>query len=96
MFDLPVTTKPQRAAATRFRNLLLDQGFQMAQFSVYVRYCAGRDQMETYIRRVEAGVPTAGSVHIFAITDKQYETARTFRGKKREQGSSIPNQLALF
>ena len=38
MFDLPVATKKQRKEATRFRHLLLDEGFWMLQYSVYVRY----------------------------------------------------------
>lgn len=37
MFDLPVGTKKQRREATRFRNLLLDEGYWRAQYSVYVR-----------------------------------------------------------
>ena len=37
MFDLPVGTKAERRAATRFRQSLLDDGFEMAQFSVYLR-----------------------------------------------------------
>ena len=34
MFDLPVATKEQRKEATRFRHLLLDEGFWMLQYSV--------------------------------------------------------------
>ncbi|WP_197387472.1 CRISPR-associated endonuclease Cas2 [Ralstonia pseudosolanacearum] len=39
MFDLPVGTKAERKAATSFRHFLQDQGFEMAQFSVYMRFC---------------------------------------------------------
>src|SRR5690606_17027170 len=35
MFDLPVLTKPERKRAADFRKFLLDQGFEMVQFSVY-------------------------------------------------------------
>ena len=38
-FDLPVKTKEERKRATDFRNFLLDDGFQMIQFSVYARPC---------------------------------------------------------
>ncbi len=47
LFDLPVLTKKERKAATRFRNFLLDQAFAMSQFSVYMRFCAGKEQVET-------------------------------------------------
>ena len=39
LFDLPVVTKDQRHEATRFRKALLQRGFQMAQLSVYFKYC---------------------------------------------------------
>ncbi|MEI7775636.1 MAG: CRISPR-associated endonuclease Cas2, partial [Verrucomicrobiota bacterium] len=34
-FDLPVGTKSQRKRATAFREFLLDDGFQIVQWSVY-------------------------------------------------------------
>ena len=46
LFDLPVLTKKERKAATKFRKFLLDQGFEMSQFSVYMRFCAGKEQAE--------------------------------------------------
>lgn len=96
MFDLPVGTKAERKRATAFRNNLLDLGFEMSQFSIYLRHCAGKEQAETYIRHVEAEMPPAGKVHIVQITDKQYENTRTFRGRNHEPTQKNPNQLALF
>lgn len=95
MFDLPVGEKAERKAATGFRNFLLDQGFHMAQFSVYYRLLAGRDSAAAMEARIGANVPKAGSVHVLTITDKQYENIRTFQGRRR--GSpEIPDQLVLF
>ena len=37
MFDCPVRTKTETRKATRFRNYLLDNGFAMKQFSVYIK-----------------------------------------------------------
>lgn len=96
LFDLPVGTKRERKAATQFRKSLLDLGFEMSQFSVYLKFCAGKEQMETVARQVELAMPPSGKVHLVAITDKQYENIRTYRGRKREPNSKIPNQLALF
>jgi CRISPR-associated protein Cas2 len=64
LFDLPVMTKKERKAATDFRKFLLDQGFEMSQYSVYMRFCAGKEQADTYTRRVERQVPSTGKVHI--------------------------------
>jgi len=96
LFDLPVGTKKERKAATSFRLKLLDLGFEMTQFSVYLRSCAGKEQAESYQRRIEQAMPSAGKVHILAITDKQYENIRTYRGRKREQAQKNPEQFALF
>jgi len=96
LFDLPVTTKKARKAATRFRLKLLDLGFEMSQYSVYLRFCASKEQAEMYERKIEQAMPSVGKVHIMAITDKQYENIRTYRGRNREQGPKNPDQFALF
>ncbi len=96
LFDLPVVTKNQRKEATKFRNVLLDLGFEMAQFSVYQRVCSGKEMAETYIKRVQAELPDEGKIHILTFTDKQYENMITFRGRSREPQKKNPNQLELF
>jgi len=96
MFDLPVGTKGERRAATRFRKFLLDEGFEMAQFSVYLRFAESKEAAETHVRHVRNRLPKKGRVHIITITDKQYGNARIFTGRKRERGSEKPDQLALF
>jgi CRISPR-associated protein Cas2 len=96
LFDLPVGTKKERKAATDFRKFLLDQGFHMAQFSVYMRFCAGKEQAETYTKRVERKVPETGKIHIVCITDRQYETIVTFDGRLKGSPGKNPQQYVLF
>ena len=96
LFDLPVGTRKERKAASGFRYALLDLGFEMSQYSVYLKFCAGKEQCEAVARRVEAAMPSSGKVHLVQITDKQYENIRTYRGKKREPSLRNPDQLALF
>lgn len=96
MFDLPVGSKAERKAATGFRHFLLDEGFEMAQFSVYLRFAESKESAETYIRHIEQARPDKGKVHIVTITDKQYGNARIFAGRKREQRPRNPDQLVLF
>lgn len=96
LFDLPVTTKSARKAASDFRYFLLDQGFEMAQYSVYQRICSGKEMAETMAKRIEKNLPPAGKVHILTFTDKQYENIRTFRGRKRGKKPENPDQFTLF
>ncbi|MBF0247260.1 MAG: CRISPR-associated endonuclease Cas2 [Alphaproteobacteria bacterium] len=95
MFDLPVTEREDRKAATQFRNFLLDEGFAMAQFSVYYRLLSGKDAAEAMERRIQANVPEDGSINVLTITDKQYETMRVYQGKRRGTPEK-PHQLTLF
>ena len=96
MFDLPVMTKPERRAAAKFRMFLLDQGFQMCQLSVYLRFCAGKEQSQVFTRRVQRALPAAGNVQILYFTDKQYENIVSFDGPRRLRANQNPQQFTLF
>jgi len=96
MFDLPVGTRKQRKEATGFRNFLLDQGFRMVQFSVYMRFCKGKEQVAAYARRIEKAVPEYGSINLLSFTDKQYENIVRFIGRQKQKPEKTPGQLALF
>lgn len=98
MFDLPVGTKPQRKRATEFRTWLLDEGWEMSQFSVYLRFCAGKEQAEARLRKVGRRVPPEGKVHVLTVTDRQFEAMTVFRGggERGRANRAAPGQLDLF
>ena len=95
-FDLPTDTKKDRKAAAKFRKDLQGDGFTMFQFSIYIRHCASRENMDVHIRRIKAALPEYGSVGILGITDKQFGDMQVFYGKKKEKTKPIPIQLELF
>lgn len=95
MFDLPVVEKTDRKAATHFRNFLLDEGFQMAQYSVYYRILSGKDSAKTMEKKIRNNLPKYGSINIICITDKQYENMTVFKGKRRDAPDK-KEQLQLF
>lgn len=96
MFDLPVVTRAEQKAAALFRNSLLDMGFEMVQYSVYMRFCSGQSQIDTYCKRVEAILPEGGRVNVLTITDKQYERIVSYLGKARQPQKKSPEQFNLF
>ena len=57
MFDLPVGTKTERREATQFRNLLLDMGYMMVQFSIYVRYTPTQSGNRATVRMIKGLFP---------------------------------------
>lgn len=96
MFDLPVVGKEERKAASDFRKTLLDMGFEMAQFSVYMRFCTSQAQIDTYCKRVENALPEGGNVNILVFTDKQYERIISYYGKAKQAAKKSPDQFDLF
>ena len=96
LFDLPVTSRRLRGEASRFRGYLLDEGFEMAQFSVYMRFCSGKEQCQHYTRRIRRNLPSSGKVYILTFTDKQYEKMQCFRGGEPAPDPKNPKQYVLF
>jgi CRISPR-associated protein Cas2 len=96
MFDLPVVEKKERKAATDFRNGLLDAGFAMSQFSVYMRFCTSQAQVDTLCKKVENALPLGGKVNVLQFTDKQYERIISYHGQKKQPANKAPDQFDLF
>ena len=96
MFDLPVATKTERKSATKFRLWLLDEGFEMSQFSIYVRFCVGKEQIDRRVRDIGKARPDKGSIHVLSVTDRQFQQMAVFRGSRKRQGRRVPDQLELF
>lgn len=96
MFDLPVDSKDARRRYARFRKVLLKDGFEQMQFSVYIRHCASKENAEVHAKRVERAVPPEGEVRVLTITDKQFARMLVFWGKHRQKPETPPAQLELF
>ena len=47
-FDLPTETNKQKRMYRNFRKALLGYGFQMLQYSVYIRTCPNRSFAKKY------------------------------------------------
>lgn len=95
-FDLPTETKKDRQIATKFRKQLIDDGFTMFQFSIYLRHCPSRENAEVHIRRTKNNLPKYGKVGILCVTDKQFGQMEIFFGQKETELPLAPQQLELF
>jgi len=97
MFDLPTDTKQERREAGRFRNFLLDAGFSMAQFSVYMRFTGTRENSQKYVRMVKRNNPSTGDVNILFFTDTQFgDIIHLDKTHTASRLSEMPSQLQLF
>jgi CRISPR-associated protein Cas2 len=95
-FDLPTETKKERKAASGFRKSLLKDGFNMFQFSIYLRFCPSRENAQVHIKRTKFNLPKNGHVGILSITDKQFGMMELFIGKKEVENEAPSQQLEMF
>lgn len=95
-FDLPNNTKKERKDAAHFRKALEKDGFSMMQYSVYIRHCPSRENMNVHIARVKASMPPSGLTSILSVTDKQFGEIQNFWGKVEQAKLTTPQQLELF
>jgi CRISPR-associated protein Cas2 len=97
-FDLPVMSKKQRKAATDFRKWLLDDGYQMIQFSVYARSCVTFARQETHLDRLKGNLPPEGSVRAVFVTRAQWERSFVIQGSPAAETAAeeMPEQIQLW
>ena len=95
-FDLPTTTKKERKDAALFRKALEKDGFTMMQYSVYIRHCPSKENMNVHIARVRASMPPSGLTSILSVTDKQFGEIQNFWGKIERAKLTTPQQLEFF
>lgn len=73
IFDLPVVTDNDKRAYRTFRKFLLKNGFEMLQYSVYIRTCPNRSFANKFYNRIKQSAPRKGDIKILTITEKQFE-----------------------
>lgn len=96
-FDLPVVTKAERRAYTLFRRFLINDGYDMIQFSVYGRILNGNDALEKHMKRLVNNLPPDGSVRCLTVTEKQYASMKLLVGLPLFQEKALKvNQMLLF
>lgn len=96
MFDFPVATSQERKSASRFRTALLQLGFEMTQFSVYMRFCGSLGHAVSLCDQLKKQLPDNGNVQILKLTNKQYERALVYHGRQLQSRKKSPDHFALF
>ncbi|AFS00951.1 3'-5' exonuclease and CRISPR-associated Cas2 family protein [Lentilactobacillus buchneri subsp. silagei CD034] len=84
MFDLPVETSENRRNYRKFRKALINEGFLMIQFSVYVRVCVNKKSADFMEKRIAAIASPEGLIQSLIMTEKQYNDMHFIAGKPKE------------
>ena len=96
-FDLPMVTRAEKRAYTVFRRFLLNDGYDMIQFSVYGRILNGSDAEQKHLKRLTANLPPADSVRVLTVTEKQYASMLLLVGLPLFQEKKVnASQMMLF
>lgn len=71
-FDLPTETAKDRKIYSRFRKLLINEGFIMLQESVYSKLALNASIANSIRDKIHKNKPPKGIVQMLTITEKQY------------------------
>ena len=94
-FDLPTLTKADKRAYTLFRRFLLNDGYDMLQFSVYGRILNGTDAEQKHMQRLVQNLPPDGSVRVLSVTEKQFASMKLLVGLPLFQEKKVSAQQVL-
>lgn len=96
MFDLPVETEEQRRAYRIFRKNLIQEGFVMIQYSIYVRICPSREYANRLGNRIKKGIPQEGNVRLLCVTEKQYVDMKLLVGSRQTAETAIGTERLII
>ncbi len=95
-FDLPMVTRTERRAYTIFRRFLINDGYDMIQFSIYGRILNGNDAEQKHMKRLVDNLPPAGSVRCLSVTAKQFASMKLLVGLPLFQEKAVKAQQMLL
>lgn len=86
MFDLPIDTARERKLAHQFREHLIDGGYLMLQYSVYVKPGVTWDSKERCVNYLRQINPGTGDIRCIFITDAQWMKMDIISERKKRIG----------
>ncbi len=82
MFDMPTETKADRKRYAKFRKQILDDGFNMFQFSMYIRHCMSRENADVHVQRVKKYCRKKGILALCALPISSLDKWKYLMGRK--------------
>ena len=95
MFDLPTKTKRDRKKYTLFRKQMLDDGFTMLQYSVYMRICKSNYSANAHIKYIKRIIPLKGEVRILKLTEKTYNSMEILKSFEKTNEEKLYTQTVI-
>lgn len=96
-FDLPMVSKKETRIYRIFRKWLIENGYVMMQYSIYVKSFNNRDSCVNHIKVLKRCVPKQGQIRIMMITEKQYSNIEIIvGGTSNQEKISAPDPLVVL
>lgn len=95
LFDLPMETNMEKRQYTQFRKVLLNDGFTMVQYSIYMRFCRNAVDADKHIARIQQLTPNKGNIRVLCVTEKQYENMILIIGEKSPSEVLVNEQMTM-
>ena len=80
-FDLPTETAAERREYSRFRRLLVKNGFLMMQESVYCKIALNQTVVNSLYDSLQKNKPGKGLIQVLTVTEKQFSKMEFILGE---------------
>lgn len=95
-FDLPTETAKDRKIYSKFRKLLINEGFIMMQESVYSKLALNNSIVQSIKEKIKKNKPANGIVQLLVITEKQYSEIEYIVGEKETDVIDNTERLTIL
>ena len=95
-FDLPTETIENKREYTRFRKLLIKNGFLMMQESVYCRMLITPSAGRAGLDLIRKNRPSAGIVQVMTVTEKQFAGMEYITGEHHSEIIESDERLIIL
>ena len=95
-FDLPVETTENRRDYSRFRRMLVKNGFIMLQESVYCRMALNQNAAIAISSTIKRHKPPKGLVQILVVTERQFSKMEYVVGEFESDVISDDRRLIIL
>lgn len=95
-FDLPTQTAVEKKKYTKFRKLLISNGFLMMQESVYCKLLLNATAENTMLEILRKEKPEKGNVFVLTITEKQFSQIEYITGEFFSEVISTDDRMVII
>lgn len=81
MYDVPNNSSEENKEYTKFRKLLIKNGYSMMQFSIYIKCLNVKTKFESEVKKISKFIPSQGNIRVLAITEKQFQDMIFLKGE---------------